>query len=234
LHDAPSGLEADLLRSVATERPSFEHRARVKQAMGLTPGASIPPPAASIGAGKIALLGLVAAGAVAASLSTGTFRHHGPPASPALEMTAASPTVTAAEPSAAEPTPASDQQVLPSAGATPSPLPRAPAILPSHPRDSKKTSPETAPTSSVQDQIALIDEAHAALKRHDPGSALGAVDAYASKFPGGLFDQEATVIRIEALDLNGSHARAAAMARAFLAKHPVSPHAKRLERIAGN
>jgi hypothetical protein len=230
LHDVPSGLEAELLRSVAGERPSFEHRARVKQAMGLAPGASLPPVAASMGGGKLALLGLVTAGAVAAVLARGTFRHDAaPPPSPALEMVAAT-----SSPIATEPAPVTGSQVLPSAGATPSPLPRATAISPSRPRDSKKAAPEVAPTSNVQDQIALIDEAHAALKGRDPAAAISAVDTYASRFPGGLFDQEALVIRIEALDQNGSHARAAAMARTFLAKHPASPHAKRLERIAGN
>jgi hypothetical protein len=235
LHDTPGALEAELLRSVAVERPSFEHRARVKQAMGLTPALSIPPAAVSMSGGKLALFGLVAAGAVAAILARGTFRHDAPAPSPALEMVASpSPTVTAAEPIAAELAPVSDQQVLPSAGATPSPLPRATAISPSRPRDSKKAAPEAAPVSNVQDQIALIDEAHAALKRHDASTAVAAVDTYASKFPDGLFDQEALVIRIEALDQNGSHARAASMARTFLAKHPASPHAKRLERITGN
>jgi hypothetical protein len=53
------------------------------------------------------------------------------------------------------------------------------------------------------------------------------------KFPGGALDQEATVLRIEALDQKGDHAQAAAMARAFLARNPASAHAKRLERIAG-
>ena len=64
-------------------------------------------------------------------------------------------------------------------------------------------------------------------------SALRTLDQYRSKFPGGALDQEATVLRIEALDQRGDHAQAASMARAFLARNPASAHAKRLERIAG-
>jgi len=101
-------------------------------------------------------------------------------------------------------------------------------------RDSKSTTQEAAPASDIRAQIALIDEAHAAVKRHAPADALRAVDLYASRYPGGLLDQEAAVIRIEAVDQGGNHARAASMARAFLAKHPSSAHAKRLEGIAGN
>jgi hypothetical protein len=235
LHDAPNDLEAELLRSVASERPTFEHRARVRQAMGLTPGGSIAPPAASLGAGKIALAGLIAAGAIAALLAHGTSRRDtAAPSGTAVEMVAApapTPVPIADEP----PAPVALSQVLPSAGAPPSPIPRATAIIPSRPaRDSKNLASESATTSSIQDQIALIDTAHAAVKRHDTGAALAAVDAYASKYPGGLFAEEAAVIRIEAIDQNGSHARATSLAKAFLAKHPTSPHAKRLERIAGN
>jgi hypothetical protein len=235
LHDAPSELEAELLRSVASERPTFEHRTRVRQAMGLAPGGSIPPAAGvgSFGAGKMAALGLVAAGAIAALLARGTLRHEtAAPPGTAVEMVAApAPTTVAVEPAAAvEPT-----QILPSAGAPPSPTPRATAIIPSRPtRDSKNVVTESETTSNIQDQIALIDAAHAAVKRHDASAALSSVDTYTSRYPGGLFDQEATVIRIEALDQSGIHARAASLARTFLAKHPTTPHAKRLERIAGN
>src|SRR5207237_1031209 len=97
-----------------------------------------------------------------------------------------------------------------------------------------KTTADTAPMSDIRAQIALIDEARSAVSRHDPAAALRAVDLYGTRYPGGAFDQEASVIRIEALDQNGNHARAASLARSFLAKHPASAHAKRLERIAGN
>jgi hypothetical protein len=108
------------------------------------------------------------------------------------------------------------------------------ATTPSRPaRDTKSTATEQ-PTCDVKEQIRVIDEAHASVSRRDSAAALRAVDQYSSQCPGGFLGQEAAVIRIEALDQSGNHARAASLARAFLAKHPASPHATRLERIAGN
>jgi hypothetical protein len=88
-------------------------------------------------------------------------------------------------------------------------------------------------SSDIREQIRLIDEARSAVAAHDAASGLRTLDQYRSKFPGGALDQEAAVLRIEALDQRGDHAQAAAMARAFLARNPASAHAKRLERIAG-
>jgi len=236
LQDAPSDLEAELLRSVASERPTFEHRTRVRQAMGLAPGGSIAPPAGagSLGAGKMAIAGLIAAGAIAALLARGA-SHYGAGASTGMvDVTAVAPSPPAEPAIAIEPAaPVVDPQSLPSAGAPPSPNPRATAIPPSRPTRESKSTADATP-SDIRAQIALIDEAHAALKRHAPGDALRAVDLYSSRYPGGLLDQEAAVIRIEAVDQSGNHARAASLARAFLAKHPASAHAKRLEGIAGN
>jgi hypothetical protein len=242
LQDAPSDLEAELLRAIATERPTFEHRARVRQAMGLVVGGSLAPSkgGGSLGASKMTIASLVAAGAIATMLARGAFRGE-----TNSRNAAATDNVVAAVPAAAAeplpaiatepPAPVADPQSLSSAGAPPSPIPRAMAIIPSRPaHDSRKTATEITGVSDIHDQIRLIDEAHAAVGRHDVAAALRAVDLYASNYPGGAFDQEATVIRIEALDQNGNHARAASLARAFLVKHPTSAHAKRLERIAGN
>jgi hypothetical protein len=205
--------------------------------MGLAPGGSIAPPvgAGSVGAGKLAIAGLVAAGAIAALLARGAFRHATEASTDTVNTMVAAPAPAIQPTIAIEPSaPIADPPSLPGAGAPPSPNPRATAIISSRPtRDSKSTT-DNAPTSDIRAQIALIDEAHAALKNHAPGDALRAVDLYASRYPGGLLDQEAAVIRIEAVDQGGNHARATSMARAFLAKHPTSAHAKRLERIAGN
>jgi hypothetical protein len=248
LQDAPSELETELLRSVATERPTFEHRVRVRQAMGLAAGGSLAPSAgiSSLGASKMAIAGLVAAGAIAALIARGTFSRESPAPSATLDMVAAPLTpAAAAEPSADPPeasrpgtgpfAPVGESQALPSAGAPPSPIPRAMAITPSRSlRDSKNTTTEATGVSDISAQIGLIDQAHAALHANDSAAAIRTVNLYASRYPRGAFGQEATVIRIEALDQSGNHARAASLARAFLAKHPASAHAKRLERIAGN
>src|SRR5258706_10758037 len=230
LQDAPSELEAELLRSVATERPTFEHRVRVRQAMGLAPGGSLAPGsgAGSRAASKRGIAGLVAAGAIAALLTRGAFRREtANPSGATIEMVAATATATPTDTVA-------ESQALPSAGAPPSPTPRATAITPSHPARDSNNTVETIGASDIHAQILLIDEARAAIRGGDQAAALRTLDLYASKYPGGAFGQEATVTRIDALDQSGNHARAASLARVFLAKHPASAHARRLERIAGN
>ena len=74
--------------------------------------------------------------------------------------------------------------------------------------------------------------ARAGLAAGDPGAALKALNAYAAKFPRGSFGQEATVLRIRAVDQSGDSARATAMAKAFVSRFPNSPHVARLKPIA--
>ena len=124
----------------------------------------------------------------------------------------------------------SPQLAAPEAPAVESP---DPATAPRAAHRSPAASPAPSANSDIREQIRLIDEARAAVGAHDVASALRTLDQYRLKFPGGALDQEATVLRIEALDQRGDHAQAASMARAFLARNPASAHAKRLERIAG-
>jgi hypothetical protein len=238
LQDGPSALEADLLRSVAAERPTFEHRMRVRQAMGIAPGASLPPPpSAGLGVGKMAIAGLVAAGAITALVIRGV--HPVPSNASSLSteqgLVVAPPPAEAPSSIATEPpAPVAEPQALPGAGAPPSPTPRATAIFPAHPARAAKSQAADATDSDIHDQIRLIDEANASLHGGDAKAALRTADVYSTKYPNGALGQEAAVIRIEALEQSGSHARAASLARAFLAKHPTSAHAKRLEGIASN
>jgi hypothetical protein len=39
------------------------------------------------------------------------------------------------------------------------------------------------------------------------------------------------VLRVEALALSGNHARAAAESKAFIVKHPQSPHVEKLKQL---
>jgi outer membrane protein assembly factor BamD (BamD/ComL family) len=78
----------------------------------------------------------------------------------------------------------------------------------------------------------MIDEARAAMNQHNASAALVSVDRYAAKYPEGIFRQEARILRILAIDEQGDHTRATALARAFLASYPTSAHVARIERIA--
>jgi hypothetical protein len=229
LEEESTELERSLLRAVGGEGPSEEHRARVRQAMGI--GAAPVPASAATTArswiGKSAAVGLVVAGGVAALLLFGRGRTSAPSSPrplPQQEATALAPTEQAPvePPAATAPAPTEAPATTPDPGALPRAARRAAA---------SSSSPSGA--TDIREQIRLIDEARSALSGHDPASALRSLDQYRSKFPGGAFDQEAAVLRIEAIDQEGDHAQAASMARAFLARNPSSAHAKRLERIAG-
>jgi outer membrane protein assembly factor BamD (BamD/ComL family) len=84
----------------------------------------------------------------------------------------------------------------------------------------------------LSEQIRLIEAARAGVASHDAQAALKALDTYSAKFPRGSFGQEATVLRIRAVDQSGDSARATAMAKSFVARFPNSPHVARLKPIA--
>ena len=83
----------------------------------------------------------------------------------------------------------------------------------------------------MRDEIALIDGARAALAAGSPGEALSLLERYRARHPHGMLLPEALAMRIEAIDRGGEHARARALARAFLAEYPNSPLAQRVAHI---
>jgi hypothetical protein len=85
--------------------------------------------------------------------------------------------------------------------------------------------------ADLRDEIALLDEARLALRQGQAARTLSAIDRYRSSFQSRAFDQEATVLRIEALDALGNRSRAAQEAKSFLSRHPNSPHGDRLKRL---
>ena len=97
------------------------------------------------------------------------------------------------------------------------------------------TAPASAPTSAgdLRDQIALLDAVRAAVKGGSSERALVLLRRYDATYPGGAFRPEALALRIEALDQDGRHAEAQALARDFLARYPQSPVAARVARVAG-
>jgi TolA-binding protein len=87
-------------------------------------------------------------------------------------------------------------------------------------------------SSDLSDQLRLIEAARAAVAARKPAAAASAIADYRGRFPRGAFDQEASVLQIQTLDLQGNHARAAEQARSFLARYPKSPHVAVVHRIA--
>jgi TolA-binding protein len=96
----------------------------------------------------------------------------------------------------------------------------------------------TAPSASapgragIAAEIALLDAARTAQTSGNHARALSLLDQYATEFPAGGLAAEAEVLRIDVLAARGDRAVAAERARRFLQRHPNSPHAERLRRIA--
>ena len=83
----------------------------------------------------------------------------------------------------------------------------------------------------IGNEIEVIDAAREAVVAGDSRRALASLDGYDRKFPRGTFQQEALLLRIEALVRTGDHAGAAALAQRFMRLYPGSAHAKRLQSL---
>lgn len=227
----PTALERQLLNAAANESPSAEQRLRVRQALGLPAVAAPTPPVLEAGRRALVLKG-AAGGLVVVSAALLWFSGVGrtPALRPAMAQTALSvPSAPLPNPAAAA-TPATPATTAAEAA----PEPRAAAQAPSKPAARAASAPSAAESGAdLSEQLRLIDAARSAVAAGDAKSAAAAIASYGSRFPRGAFGQEAAVLRIETLDLQGNHAQAATLARSFLAHHPNSPHVSVVQRIAG-
>jgi len=230
--DQPTPFERRLLDAVANESPSAEQRMRVRLALGL-PVASAPLPVTPVG--RRALLLKAAGGLIVVSagmflLLSGIGRKPTPAEqavpSMATQSTLVAPPATAvapiepAAPAAAPPTSGEHDDTVPSK--------RSGKVAV---RASSSSAPEDG--ADLAEQLRLIDAARSAVAAGNASAASAALSSYRARFPRGPFGQEAAVLQIETLDLQGNHAQAAAQARTFLARHPNSPHVNVVQRIAG-
>ena len=83
--------------------------------------------------------------------------------------------------------------------------------------------------ASLRDELALLDPARSALQGKDAKRALSLLDRYQAKFPAGVLLQEATVLRLEAMKLQGQLGHVQHLQEQFIADHPESAHIKRIE-----
>ncbi|HYO95961.1 MAG TPA: hypothetical protein VER33_15690 [Polyangiaceae bacterium] len=232
LRGGGTGLERQLLQAVARERPSPALTRRMQGAIGV--GASLIgfKAAASLLA-QLAVVTLIATGmgdssheprpAVPLQTLPGTPLGVAPPAPPVEGGLAGSAQPSSAQPSSPE-SPASEGE----AARSPAPSPtsaRAPRV-PSRPGAG------AASREDLRDEIRLLDRARAALESNEPRRALAELTRYRERFPGGAFQQEASVLRVEALSRSGQQARAASLAREFVSRHPDSPHVDRVRGVS--
>ena len=227
--------ERRLMDAAGAERPSPELSARMAEALGIPMGPAVAPlPAAKLASG------LVSAGVIAAALggAFGLWALLKPAAEPSAQPVV-HPAVVAPAPREVTP-PASHGPhigVLEGApGKADKVAPPAASPAPSPVANASKGSSENAPSverSDLREEIRAIDAVRSALSAHNPALALSLLRRYSSTFPNGTFGQEATVLRVEALEQSGQHQKAQALSREFQSKHPTSPLSERLSRQSG-
>ncbi len=138
----------------------------------------------------------------------------------ALPATAVAPAVTRASPVSPVAPPAETTAIDP----TPTPTVTA----------ATGATASAAPASStLSEELALLDEARRELARGDATGALATLDRYQQRFPRGTLALEAQVLRIDALWRRGDQASARQLAARFVEAHPSSPHSPRLRAMIG-
>jgi hypothetical protein len=125
--------------------------------------------------------------------------------------------------------------------ALPSPAPSATAVIPvpvgvvlpaehtrrTVPERRHATTQSVPPSSTLGDEVALLDAARRELAAGRPDGALQRCDEYRTRFAGGALVEEATYVRMEALGQAGRREQAAAQAQALLRDFPKSAHRQR-------
>ncbi|WP_437476611.1 hypothetical protein WME75_26695 [Sorangium sp. So ce1014] len=89
-------------------------------------------------------------------------------------------------------------------------------------------SPAALRESRLREELTLLADARAALRRGNAAGALMIAERARLRFPGGALAQEREALTIEALWHSGQRAAAAQRASAFLRAYPSSPHVSRL------
>lgn len=235
LDEGATAAELSLLRAGATEEPPESGRQKLSALFGLSAGLSASATAAGSKAAAgvaakilatkwivISAAGLVAGGGLL------LFAHaRAPKDSPYAASTRAESTVAAA-----------------TAGAIPATTPHALEVpAPPTPRGTTTAKsqvgagPEQSTATgakSIGVEIEALDGVRRAMRNHDPGGALRALDAYDHAYPAGTLAQEAALLRIEGLAASGDIAGARARAERFLRDNPRTPHRRRIAALVGD
>ena len=170
-------------------------------------------------AGSLMTAGLVGLFAIAGALGGGWAMQR--------EATPSSPVPAAA--AATEEAPSATTPVVASSEAAPVRVEDLPTAAPV---GSVRVAPtERASPSTLHEELANVEAAPATLATSKSDDCLRSLDDYERRFRGGLFAQEVTVMRVEALFGKGEEARARTLGEAFLAKNPGSPYASRIRSV---
>jgi len=100
-------------------------------------------------------------------------------------------------------------------------------------KGSAKATAGTEDDHALRDEVALLDQARAALASGNTAAALSALDRHKREFPRGFLSSEAEVLRVEALVKAGRTAEARAQGERLLSREPNGPQAKRVRSLLG-
>ncbi|MBI3184904.1 MAG: hypothetical protein HYZ28_22420 [Myxococcales bacterium] len=256
LLDSGSDLERSLLRSALSDAPSEASRQAAAAALGIgAPGPGTPSPsgAAVTKAGISAFAKWAVVAALGGVMAGGAFHFALLRADPAPEATA--PAVHPSAPSRVEqsaPVTAPPITRTQPPSAIPAPevrAPRAPPSQPPRPPEPERRhqapleqpiageapaagAPAAAPdTSTLAEEIALLDSVRVALARKDAEAASASLAEYAARFPSGVLAPEAEALKIEVELEGGRRVAAERLAEEFFRRHPRSPLAARLRAL---
>jgi len=211
--EGATDFERRWLSAARAEEPPPEVVNRIERALGVGAGAAAPPasPAPAAAKGGLSALRIAGLSALGVGGAVGLVLLLARP-TPAPETDRPVPVVESAPASTAQPI-------------------AAPAIAPPSDVPTTEEKRTSSGPGALRDEIALIDGARAALAAGSPSQALSLLERYRTRHPHGMLLPEALAMRIEAIDRGGEHARARALARAFLADYPQSPLAQRVAHI---
>lgn len=227
LIDDASAFETELLRAGRSDALSEQGASKIAAALGVAPPAAA---ATTLGIGakvatyKAALViaGVGAAGALSIWATVSVLSSPAPMAAPPQRLEArehvSSVAVRHVEPTA----PAEAAETTEPAEAAE----RAPAKVTARDRSQASTDVDSLPL-----ELDAIDRARTALARGDAPLALSLLDEYAARFPKPRLGAESTVLRIEALVTRGQNHSAVSLGKAFLARQPNGPYARRVRSL---
>lgn len=177
----------------------------------------------------VGIAGMTLVGSVGAGFAAGTTLSETNQASvESIDMGAASPKTTVAsvpprrtERSKTEPPPG-----IPNGQSTQLPHPSESLAARGRPR------PAPAPgDTNVSNEVQLVDEARRAMRTADTARCLRLLRERQSRFPQGVLNQEAALIRIEALNLSGQRDTSRVEGLRFLQTYPSGPLANRVKSL---
>ncbi len=220
MQSAVSESELRLLRAGSIEEPPPEALQRLAATLGVRPSAiELPAPATTGGVAQVPGVAAKLSPAVIALATTGAALLVGAGIWLATRSPGADPTRESVTPRSAESQPS----------AAPTQVPIAQPAPPVVAQPVKPAQPATA--DALAEEIARLDAVRHLLAANRLAPALAALQSYERDYAGGSLRQEATLLRIEALQRAGERTEARSLARRYLADNPDSPHGPRIRAL---